>query len=53
MMSPNEKFWILRYVKNKTVHISKMQAVNIKAKREGKQTVSNSIFDGIRPLDES
>ena len=53
MMSPNEKFWILRYVKNKTVHTSKMQAVNIKAKREGKQNVSNSIFDGIRPLYES
>ena len=44
MMSPNERFWISRYVKNKIVHISKMQAVNIKAKKEGKQNVSNSIF---------
>lgn len=53
MMSPNERFWISRYVKDKIVHISKMQAVNIKAKKKGKQNVSNSIFDGIWPLDES
>lgn len=52
-MSPNEGFWISRYVKNKIVHISKMQAVNTKAKKEEKQNVSNSNFDGIKPLYES
>ena len=36
MMSPNEGFWISRYVKNKIVHISKMQTVNTKAKKEEK-----------------
>lgn len=45
MMSPNEKFWILRYGKNKTV-LAKCRLSILRLKwRENK--CSNSIFDGI------
>lgn len=53
MMSPNEKFWILRYVKNKTAHINKIQAVNTKAKMEENKMFPTAFLMGFDTLDES